>query len=33
MLSTESKAAGVPTPIEPGQIKVSAQVSISYLIS
>jgi uncharacterized protein YggE len=28
----ESKAAAVPTPIEPGQIKVTAQVSISYLI-
>jgi uncharacterized protein YggE len=32
-LATESKAAGVPTPIEPGQIQVTAQVSISYLIS
>jgi uncharacterized protein YggE len=28
----ESKAAAVPTPIEPGQIRVTAQVSISYLI-
>ncbi len=28
----ESKAAVVPTPIEPGQITVTAQVSISYLI-
>jgi uncharacterized protein YggE len=28
----ESKAAVAPTPIEPGQIKVTAQVSISYLI-
>jgi len=33
MLSAESKVSAVPTPIEPGQIKVSAQVSISYLIS
>lgn len=31
-LATESKAAGVPTPIEPGQVQVTAQVSISYLI-
>jgi uncharacterized protein YggE len=28
----ESKAAPVPTPIEPGQLSVTAQVSISYLI-
>jgi uncharacterized protein YggE len=28
----ESKAAAVPTPVEPGQISVTAQVSISYLI-
>jgi len=28
----ESKAVAVPTPIEPGQITVTAQVSISYLI-
>jgi uncharacterized protein YggE len=29
---SESKAVAVPTPIEPGQITVTAQVSISYLI-
>ncbi len=29
----EMKAVAVPTPIETGQIKVSAQVSISYLIT
>ncbi|HUU76127.1 MAG TPA: SIMPL domain-containing protein [Methanoregulaceae archaeon] len=26
------KGAGVPTPIEPGELKVSAQVSVTYLI-
>ena len=31
--SAEMKAVAVPTPIETGQIKVSAQVSISYLIT
>ena len=31
--SAEMKAASVPTPIETGQIKVSAQVSISSLIT
>jgi uncharacterized protein YggE len=33
MMAAEAKVSGAPTPIEPGQIKVSAQVSISYLIS
>ncbi|HOU80237.1 MAG TPA: SIMPL domain-containing protein, partial [Methanoregulaceae archaeon] len=31
--SAEMKAVSVPTPIETGQIKVTAQVSISYLIT
>lgn len=30
--TAEMKASAVPTPIEPGQVRVTAQVSISYLI-
>jgi len=32
MSSGEMKAATVPTPIEPGRISITAQVSITYLI-
>lgn len=30
--AAESKAMAVPTPVQPGQIKVTAQVTIAYLI-